>query len=324
MPGWMKRLVLVLALVPAIQAAALAESKPFRVGYTLWIGFAPAFIAESEGIFKKHGLDVELVAFPGPGDLLPPLISGSLEGALSTLDSIILLHGNGDTSVRAVFQIDASAGADGIVARRDIQSVADLKGKKVAATVGQCNHLMLLFALEKAGLQEGDISLVNMNADDAGAAFVAGSLDAAVTWEPWLSKAVREAGGKLIFTSRDTPNLIADVFAVAARTMQERPADVRAFIEALDEATRYLRAEPDKSAAIVARKLEVSSADIKGMLKGVAVYGLADNRTILGAPGRPGTGLKPAEDIAAFLREKGVTREKADAMRTIDASYLHP
>lgn len=318
----MKVWVLVAAVALGVVGVARAESKPFRVGYNLWIGYAQAFIAESEGIFKKHGLNVELVAFPGPGDSLPPLIGGSLEGSLSTLDNVILMHGNGDSSVVTVYQVDASAGADGIVAKKGIGSVADLKGKKVAATVGQCNHLMLLMALEKVGLKESDIELTNMNADDAGAAFIAGSLDAAVTWEPWLSKAVSETGGKLVFTSAEVPNLIADIFAVSTKTMQERPADVKAFIAALDEAQQFLEAKPEAAAEIVAKKLEVSPADVTEMLKGVVMYDLADNAKILGTPGKPGTGLKPAAEVAAFFLKQGAIQTKVDAAKTIDASYL--
>jgi NitT/TauT family transport system substrate-binding protein len=320
--GWMRGLVALVVLAVLAPVAVRAESKPFRVGYNLWIGYAQAFIAESEGIFKKHGLDVELVAFPGPGDSLPPLIGGSLEGSLSTLDNVILMHGNGDASVVTVFQVDASAGADGIVANKEIKSVADLKGKKVAATVGQCNHLMLLMALEQAGLKESDIELINMNADDAGAAFIAGSLDAAVTWEPWLSKAVSETGANLIFTSAKVPNLIADIFAVSTKTAKERPGDVKAFIAALDEAQQFLESKPEAAAEIVAKKLEVRPADVTEMLKGVVMYDLADNAGILGTPENPGTGLKPAEAVAAFFLDKGVITTKVDAVKTIDASFI--
>lgn len=311
--------VLVMALVTA---PVRAQEKPFRVGFNLWIGYAPAFIAESEGIFKKHGLKVELVAFPGPGDSLPPLIGGHLDASLTTLDNVILMHGSGDTSVITVYQTDASAGADGIIAKKEITSVKDLKGKRVAATVGQCNHLMLLMALEGAGLSESDIDLVNMNADEAGAAFIAGSLDAAVTWEPWLSKAVAETGGNIIFTSAQAPNLIADVLAVSTTTASSRPEDVKAFIKALDEATKFLADKPDESAVIVGEKLEVKPEEVTEMLKGVVMYDLEKNLELFGTADKPGEILKPTEDVAAFFANKGVITTKVDAAKTLDGSYL--
>ena len=76
--------------------------------------------------------------------------------------------------LKVVYLTDTSAGADAVLAKKDIADVKAMKGKKVAATLGQCNQLLLEKALEKAGLTEKDIKLVNMNPDDAGAAFAAG------------------------------------------------------------------------------------------------------------------------------------------------------
>ena len=77
---------------------------------------------------------------------------------------------------------------------------------------------MLQKALEKAGLTEKDIQLVNMNPDDAGAAFAAGKIDVAVTWEPWITKASGDKKGHVIFSSKETPNLILDVLAISTKT----------------------------------------------------------------------------------------------------------
>ena len=97
-----------------------------------------------------------------------------------------------------------------------------MKGRKVAATLGQCNQLLLEKALEKAGLTDKDIQLVNMNPDDAGAAFAAGKIDVAVTWEPWITKVSGEKKGHVIFSSKETPNLILDVLAISTKTAEEQ------------------------------------------------------------------------------------------------------
>src|SRR5690242_1102731 len=122
--------------VACASVSAAAAGTPIKVGYNQWIGFAQAYVAKDKGIFARHGLDVELVAFPGPGDSLPPLIAGHLDLTLSCPDNVVLLHGTESDAVVSVFQIDTSAGADGIVAKKSIKSAKDLKGKKVAATVG--------------------------------------------------------------------------------------------------------------------------------------------------------------------------------------------
>jgi ABC-type nitrate/sulfonate/bicarbonate transport system substrate-binding protein len=97
---------------------------------------------------------------------------------------------------------------------------------------------------------------------------------------------------------------------------------VKAFIAALDEAQQFLESKPEAAAEIVAKKLEVRPADVTEMLKGVVMYDLADNAGILGTPENPGTGLKPAEAVAAFFLDKGVITTKVDAVKTIDASFI--
>ena len=122
-----------------------------------------------------------------------------------------------------------------------------MKGKKVAATLGQCNQLLLEKALEKAGLTDKDIELVNMNPDDAGAAFAAGKLDVAVTWEPWITKVSGEKKGHVIFSSKETPNLILDVLAISAKTAKTKAAETKAFLKALNRGYEFVQKSTRRS-----------------------------------------------------------------------------
>ena len=72
---------------------------------------------------------------------------------------------------------------------RTSRRIADLKGKNVAVNEGSVSEFYLNVLLGKAGLKESDLNTVNMTASDAGGAFVAKRVDAAVTWEPWLTRA---------------------------------------------------------------------------------------------------------------------------------------
>ena len=111
------------------------------------------------------------------------------------MDAAIIAESQYDEDMLDVTAIvDESAGADGILVKNDINSIADLKGKKVGVSINQTSHYLLLQALETAGLTDADVDLVN-----------SGDLDAAVTWEPYLSNAVEQGVGKLIFSSKDAP-----------------------------------------------------------------------------------------------------------------------
>jgi len=100
-----------------------------------------------------------------------------------------------------VVAIDDSNGGDGIVALKDIKSIADLKGRKVAVNEGSVSEFYLNVLLGKAGLKESDLKTVNMTAADAGSAFVAKRVDAAVTWEPWLTRGKTTDFGHLLANS---------------------------------------------------------------------------------------------------------------------------
>src|SRR5205823_6256730 len=119
-----------------------------------------------------------------------------------------------------------------IVAKNSIQTVADLKGKTVAFQPGLPNHFLLLQVLQDAGLTYKDIKPVDMDADKAGAAFVAGALDAAVTWEPWLTKASQSGHGHILINTRQKPGVIVDALAFRDDVLSERKQAVAALVQA--------------------------------------------------------------------------------------------
>jgi NitT/TauT family transport system substrate-binding protein len=305
------------ALVISVGAApAQAANKPYRVGFNNWIGYITFFIAQDKGFFKEEGLDVQPKSFSSPGDGLKPLLSGDLDATLSTADSVLTVLDKAPGQVKIVYLIDTSAGADAILAKKDITDIKGIKGRKVAATLGQCNQLLLEKALEKAGLVEKDIQLVNMNPDDAGAAFAAGKIDVAVTWEPWITKATGDKG-HVIFSSKETPNLILDVVAISKTTAQKKGAETRAFLRGLNRGYDFLQAHPEDAAAIAAKALEQKPAEITPMLAKVELYGAKQNPQVMskGAP-------EATKQVAKFFKDKKVNDTLVDTSKLYDASFL--
>jgi NitT/TauT family transport system substrate-binding protein len=266
----------------ATKAEPKKPAEPLKVGFNQWVGFAGLFIADEKGLFKKHDIEVNLVPFSGPGDSIPPLLAGQIDVSLTTAHNLALMAGKQPTAAKLVYVIDASDGADGIIAAHAIKSVAGLKGKKVAVTKGEINHMLLILALESAGLKEDAISLVDMSPDDAGAAFMAGKVDAAVTWEPWLTRA-KEKKGHIIYSSRESTakDTIIDVMAASDKALLERKDDLKNFALALDEGVKFLSEQPAEAKAILAKRLEAKPEDVAGMLEGVRLYTLAENEKMI-------------------------------------------
>ena len=115
-----------------------------------------------------------------------------------------------DTPIVAVSEIDHSLGSGGIVATEDIKTAGDLKGKKVAFTRDDVSETFISYLFYKKGMSLDDITIAPRRPDDAWLAFLNGEVDAAVTWEPWLSTAAQRPGGHILISTREEPHIIID------------------------------------------------------------------------------------------------------------------
>lgn len=298
---------LALALGLALGSAAPAPARargPATVTLTVAlnrsIGYSGFFIAQSKGFFAQERLAIKEMREPAAPDALEPLLASRVDVAFTTLYSVALLAGHGDATAQIVYLLDTSSGSDAIVAAPAVASVADLRGRLVAVALGGVNELLLRKALESAKLGEGDVRIVGMNADDAGAALRAGRVDAAVTGEPWVSRA-RAAGSHVIYSSADTPNLILDAVVVTRRTLEARRAALLRFVRALDRGVVFLRDHPDEARTLVAGALETPAEDVDDMSAGDRIYAMDDNRILLAPDGAGGQAL---DAIARFLRSR--------------------
>jgi len=297
---------------------SLQAETEIRFGYNQWIGSSGLFIAMDQGFFKAKGLKVSFTEFPGPGDGIAAVIAGQLDGVATTSDNVIVIAQQAGTSrITQVYFSDTSFGGDAIVAKPGIETIEDLKGKTVAASIGQVSHLLLNRALENADMTDDDINLVNLDGEAAGAAYVAGRLDAAVTWEPWVSKG-KAAGGKVIFSSADAPNLILDSIAFNRKFAESNPETVSAFIAAVNEGDAMLKSDPEKAHAILADFFKVAEEDIIGMLSGVRFYSMERNKELFNS----GELIEASEQVKAFLVGRDIVDKDLDITPLYDASYL--
>ena len=311
------RIFFVFAALALTSIARSAELKSYHIGYNNWIGYVSLFVAEEKGFFKAEGLDVKKTSFSAPGDGLKPLLSGDLDAHFTTVDSTIIALDKAPGQLRVVYLTDTSAGADAIIAKTEIATVKDLKGRKVAATVGECNHLLLIKALEAAGLKETDIELTSMGPDDSGAAFAAGKLDVAVTWEPWITQVQAEKKGHVIFSSANVPNLILDCVTISKTTADKKSVETKAFLRALNKANEYTIAHPAEAAKLASKALEMKPEDIEGLLPKVKLYGRTGNLEQM-----KGAAAPVAKDLATFFRDRKVNDAVVDTGALFDPSFL--
>jgi len=208
---------LALLCLAGLAFAANAGAKPLVVGYSDWPGWVAWEIAIEKGWFDEAGVDVEFEWFDYAASM-EAFAAGQLDAVNMTNGDTLVTGSAGAPSVMILVG-DYSDGNDMVVAAPGIQSVAELKGKRIGVEIGFVGHLLLLDALESAGLTEADVELVNVPTNETPQVLASGDVDAVVAWQPNSGQSLeRVPGSTAIYTSRDQPGLIYDVLAVAPQS----------------------------------------------------------------------------------------------------------
>jgi NitT/TauT family transport system substrate-binding protein len=252
-------------------ATPSAPKAPLRIEWTQWPGDWIILVAQEKGFFKKHGVQVEPVLYEVFDQAMPDLVAEKIDGGLFVAGDLVSITKN--DNVRAVFIADVSDGADQIVASSDITSIADLRGKRIGASLGTFGELFVHEMLKTNNIKLSEVTMVNINAESVPDAIPA-QMDAGHTWEPYTSQAINK-GQHILFTSADTPGLIADLLVFRTKVLKERPEDVHAFIAAWLEALEFSRANPEEAAQIIAKLANLKKEDVS--FDGDKLYNLQDN-----------------------------------------------
>ena len=202
---WMHVLVFV-CTVPAVAA----ELPKMVVATGVDPGFSIVYVAKLAGFFEKNGLDVDMRTGPSGGAMVPLLISNASNASVAASLAGINNHLK-DPDIVAVAQVVRYDRLYGIVAKRDIGSLADLRGKKVAVTIGNASESYWYDALKHDHLNPDDFkaSLVNIEPPEMVAAIERNDVQAFSAWEPWISRAVINVPNTKVLT--DNLGTVQDV-----------------------------------------------------------------------------------------------------------------
>jgi len=233
---------------------AFAQTE-VAIGISGWTGFAPLTLAKEAGIFEKNGVKVEIKKIPQKDRHLT-IASGDIQCAATTVETFLIWNASG-VPIKQVVQLDMSYGADGMVVRKDIATIADLKGRTIAASApGTSPYFVLAWMLRENGLTLDDVTIANLEPAAAAQAFVAGQNDAAMTYEPYLST-VRDnpEAGKIIATTLDYP-VVTDAFGCTPEFIEANPEAVQAMVDSYYEALEMIETDQAKA-------YEIMGADVK-------------------------------------------------------------
>ncbi|WP_407900277.1 ABC transporter substrate-binding protein [Scytonema sp. NUACC26] len=302
-------------------STAPATTIPVRIGFSAWPGWFPWQVAQEQKLFETNKVNVELKWFDGYLDSINALRAGQLDANTQTLNDTISSVAAGSDQV-IVLVNDNSTGNDKIIVREGINSIADLKGKKVAAEEGTVDHFLLLLGLKKVGLTQADIQFQPLETGASAAAFVAGQVDAVGVFAPFTTKALSRSGSKELFSSKDFPGAIPDHLVVSRKLINERPQDVQALVNTWFATLDFIKANRDKAYEIMAKRAGVSVSEYKAYDAGTKIFSIQENLQAFSS-GQNMTSLSyAAGEISKFLIEAGLTKQAPNIKPIFDARFV--
>lgn len=259
--------------------------------------------------------------FDGYLDSINALAFGKLDANSQTLNDTISAIASGSDQV-IVLVNDNSTGNDKIITREGINSITDLKGKKVSAEPGTVDHYLLLLGLKKVGMTQADIQFQPLETGKAAEAFLAGQVDTVGVFAPFTTKALLRSGSKELFSSRDFPGAISDHISVSSQLVEKRPQDVQALVNSWFETLEFIHKYPEKSYELMAERAGVSVEEYKDYDAGTKLFSLEENLKAF-APGNDISSLPyAAKELSKFLVESGINKKEPDLSKIFDNQFV--
>src|ERR1700730_2810117 len=265
---WNLRWMFALALLGVSIAERPAAAAPLSVGYSDWPGWVAWQVAIDKGWIKDAGLDVTFQWFDYSASM-DAFTAGKIDADLMTNGDTLVTGAGGGKGIM-IMLTDYSDGNDMIVAKPGIKTLKDLKGKKIGIEIGLVEHLLLLHALQGAGMKEKDVKLVNAKTNETPQVLASTQVDAIGPGQPISGQAMKAApGSHPIYTSSQAPGLIYDVLAVSPASLNAHRADWMKLIGVWDKVVRYINdpVTQDDAVKIMAARVELTPDVYKPLLQ---------------------------------------------------------
>ncbi len=271
----------------ALAAVALAAQTGLRadtikIGYSDWPGYTVMEIAKQKGWFKDAGLDVDLIWFEYSPSI-DAFSAGKIDADMIVASDAMVTGASGAKS-KIVCLVDYSEGSDMIVGAPGVDSIKDLKGKKVGVELTLVEHMLLLQALKVNGMSQSDITLVGTSTDKTPQTLASGQVSAIGAWYPISGQALKQVpGSKKLFTSADAKGLIFDVIAVSPTSYAAHKEDWAKITAIYYKCVNYLMdpATRDDAIKIMAAKVGADPVEYAKNVPGTHFLTVAEAKEAL-------------------------------------------
>lgn len=294
--------------------AGCSSDQPLIVSLHPWLGYETLFLAHEFGWLPSN---VKLHETKNATESQLALLSGQVDAACLTLDEALRIQATG-LPIIIVLVFDISAGADNVVARSNINTLADLAGKKIGFENTGVGALIFSKLLEAANLPNTALKIVNLSPDNQLVAWRNAEVDAVITYEP-VTQHLTSEGGHILFDSRQMPDTIFDVLAVRADRISGRDHALKALIESHFRGLSHLQVNRYDALYRIAPHQGLSYAAINKILAGINLPSLVANQSYLA---NNGVLVSAAKSIANILLQHQIIRKEPNLTKFINPVWL--
>ncbi len=298
------------------------QEEAIVIGYSNWAGWWPWAIAEQEGIFAKNNVNVEMKWFDGYLESMEAFAAGKLDGNCQTLNDTISFAADAVNGEVAVLVNDNSAGNDKIIVTQDINTIEDLKGKKVAVEEGVVDDFLLTLALKSKGMKREDVEIVPLETGAAAAAFASGQTDAVGAFPPFWLTALKREGSKELISSKAFPGAIPDLLVVSQKLIDEKPEKVQGLVNSWFDTLDFMEQNPEKADEIMAARADVTVEELQQFKEGTKIFTIEENLEAFSE----GNDMKhmpfAAPQMAKFMVDVGFIPEAPDLTKIMDDRFV--
>jgi aliphatic sulfonates family ABC transporter substrate-binding protein len=286
--------------------------QPVKIRFAIQPGEVQPQVADRLGYFREEGLDVELSIFSYGPPIIEAFTSKNVDFGLVGDLPVFAGIANG-VDVQIVATASSSETQNGLIVRdgAKISKLPDLRGKKISVPFGSNSQPLLYLYLERGGLKDTDVEIINLSVNDSVTSIVAGRIDAAVVWEPNLSVAIQPGNGVSLFATAVGYKLFVNPVIARGEFVSRYPEQTAKFLRAVHRAGIWAKEHPDEAAQFVFDATQVDPVATKNNIAA------RDYRATLSQE-RIEALVKSAEQSYQY----GLITKKIDLPPHIDPSFL--
>ncbi len=270
-----KTVLCILVSVNILLACSKPAEPPLRIGTNYWPGYELLYLAQSLKFYDDT--PIRLVELNNASDVMHAMRTRNLEAATLTLDESLTLIQDG-IDIRIILVMDVSNGADVLLVKPHINTLSDLRGKKIAVEYTAVGAVLLDAALEKAGLTAADVDIISCTFEEHENCYA--SNDSVITFEP-VRTILLKKGAHQLFDSGQIPGRIVDVLVVRQEIKKKNPETLKRLLSGYFQAVEYLHKQPDVAAAQMAPRQRLNPEELLASYDGLSLPGLFGNISLL-------------------------------------------